>query len=156
MTFVVLNEAEWDFATKVGVGRQQRRDSAGHFNAHDSRGGVWEHIWGCRGELAYAKASGQYPSGLFADMSDDDDVSGTQVRTRTGPKCDPYLWLNDDPDDVFAFAINMHKRRFKILGPVRAGDFMVAQFFTKAHPVFPREDCYVIPQDALRPLGAAA
>jgi hypothetical protein len=147
----VLNYLEIEFAKDVGHWRQQSRELSGNKNAHGSKGGLEDHILGASGELAFAKITNRYPSGLFLPMEEDDDVNGIQVRTRRGRSYELYIWLNE-LDEQTEYALihywgnNEYCYKGSILGE-RAKDFYAAAW-SKGN--FPRESCYVVPLHELQ------
>jgi hypothetical protein len=134
-----------EFGEAMGRLHHRRRELAGDKNAHGSKGGVDDHILGCLGELAYAKATCQYPSGLFLEMADDDDVSGTQVRTRRKHAYDLYLWKKDDPTCTFALVTGVGPE-FIYHGEIAGSEAMTPLYWVEAGSMgaFPRVSCYVI------------
>jgi hypothetical protein len=149
MIHVYLTPIEIRFAESIGTWRQMQRDRAGHANAHGSVGGADDHVLGALGELAYAKGTQAYPSGLFLPMSEDDDVGGVQVRTRRRHSYDLYLWENDDDLATFALVTTEDGIYFRIHGAIQGKDAMIPKWWREAGNPFPRVSCYVIPQSEL-------
>jgi len=148
---VTLNDEEMAFAAAVGVLRQRRRERAGHRNAHDSTGGVGDHILGARGELVYAKAADRYPSGLFLDIDQDDDVGGMQVRTRREHWHDLYVWNEDSLDANYALVTGVGPQ-FVYHGWATGREAKQQKFWREASKVggFPRVSCFVVPREQLK------
>jgi len=154
VTLVELNPMEMRMARAIGNARQDRRDAAGNRNAkgNTSRGAA-DHIVGVMGELAFAKVANRYPSGLFLDKDEDDDVGGIQVRTRRKHYMDLYLWKTD-PTDAFYALMTGEGPRFNFQGFIHGSKAAVPEYWTKGKVGgFPRVDCFVIPHSALSKLG---
>lgn len=149
---VHLNKAEMQLARLIGGGRQERREKAGDKNAHGSKGGIEDHILGVMGEIAFAKLANLYPSGLWLDRHEDDDVGGIQVRTRRKDFMELYLWERDEKDCLWALMIGTGPW-FECKGLIHGTDAAVERYWTPARPSgFPRVPCWVVPHSALRPV----
>jgi len=136
------------FAIKMGEARQERRMKEGRRNRMGSAGGAEDHIQGVMGEMAFAKLANKYPSGLFLDMDEDDDVGGIQVRTRREHYMDLYLW-ESDPEDAWFALLTGKGPEFQFHGVVYGSLAKVKSNWTKARLPFPRVDCYIVPRSQL-------
>jgi hypothetical protein len=147
----VLNYLEVEFAKDIGRWRQESRELSGNKNAHGSKGGLEDHILGASGELAFAKITDKYPSGLFLPMEKDDDVGGIQVRTRRGNNYELYIWLKELREETeYALMHYLGNDTYSYKGSIlgeKAKEFY-AHAWSKGN--FPRESCYVVPLDELR------
>lgn len=148
MKIVTLNSFEMRFARKMGQARQERRMKEGRRNRMGSAGGAEDHIIGCMGEMAFAKHADKYPSGLFLDMAEDDDVGGIQVRTRRQHYMDLYLW-ESDPEDAWYALLTGTGPEFQFHGVVWGVLGKVKSNWTEAKVPFPRVDCYIVPRKQL-------
>lgn len=146
---VRLNPFEMRFARKLGQTRQERREAAGNRNAHGSRGGAEDHVLGVMGEMAFAKIANRYPTGLFLDKDEDDDVGGIQVRTRRKAFQELYLWKRDETDCYWALMTG-EGPEFTFHGLIHGTEAAIEAHWTTARYPFPRVDCFVVPHEKLK------
>jgi hypothetical protein len=149
---VVLNPFEMRMARGLGNLRQERRAASGAKNAHGSTGGVEDHILGVMGEMAFAKVTNRYPSGLFLDMGEDNDVGGIQVRTRRKHDMELYLWKKDRADAWWVLMTGAGPE-FVFRGAIHGAEAATERFWTPKKRPFPRVSCWVIPQGSLMKPG---
>ena len=146
---IVLDPDDMEWAEVVGQTRQQRREAAGHKNAHASMDAGEDHILGAMGECAYSRLSGRPWTGALLDIGGDNDVDGVQVRTRREHHYDLYLWP-DDKRDAWWVLMTGHGPTFVCQGRIWGAAACDERYFTPANPSrFPRAACYVIPQKRL-------
>jgi hypothetical protein len=148
---ILLSDREMGAAQRIGQQRQVRREKAGHQNAHGSNGGADDHAQGVMGEIGFAKLTNRYPSGLFGELADDDDVGGIQVRCRRQSFMDLYIWLTDSRTSLWAL-LTGEGPLLTFHGVIEGRDACVPAYWREKADPFPRVDCWVPPKSALRPI----
>jgi hypothetical protein len=147
---VVLSPFEMRVARSLGNLRQQRREAAGNKRPFGGgSGGAADHIQGLMGEMAFAKLANRYPSGLFLDMDEDNDVGGIQVRTRRKNYMELYLWATD-PLDCYWALMTGEGPEFTFHGLIRGEDAALDSNWTEAAKPFPLRACWIVPGHQLR------
>lgn len=146
---VHLNQIEMGFGKFVGELRFEKRTRDFEERGDEIYGTVHEHILGARGELALSKALNLYPSGLFLELEEDNDVGGIQVRTRRDHRMDLFLMKRDDLSKYYALVTGSGPQ-FTLQGFIHGAVGATESNWHFGNPHrFPKKSCWVVPSEDL-------
>lgn len=107
------------------------------------------HIEGACGELAYAKATGQFWSGSVNTFRQGGDVGLTQVRTRSRDDYDLIVRERDNDDSVFVLVVGRCPN-YRVVGSILAADAKARPEWVKTYGG--RPPAWFVPASGLRPI----
>lgn len=154
MIEVNLTEYEMAAAAQTGALRQIRaiRDGYDQNYSKKTASNFWQrHIEGACGEIAVAKALGQYWGGSVSTFKKQGDIDGTgwEVRTRSRHNADLIVRPDDVADRVFILVTGTAPR-YRVHGWIKASDAQSDEYKKFYVGV---GDAFFVPQNKLNKLG---